>query len=300
MGIAYSTGLRVLGPVYARAGCAYLAGQERTSALALAERLLAAGSDVTLGYWPRQAESAAHVSAEVKATLEALGELGADGDRAALSLKAARLGFDADVVRQLAKLALERHTRLVFDAHSPAEADRTLELARVARGEGASTGVVLPARWGRSAEDAVMASEYGLSVRVVKGQWRDDVPGGRLSGEGALRWSFLILLDRLAGLGVQVAVATHDVVLLEQAMARLAPSGTLPEVELLLGLPVRRALDTAQRAGASTRFYVSFGYPGLPYPFRAVLRRPRLAWLLAQGVVLGGRNQAIQQHAALG
>jgi proline dehydrogenase len=301
MGIIYSTGLRVLGPVYARAGSAYLSGRERTSALAVAERLLAARSEVTLGYWPDQRASAAQVTDEVYATLESLAELDAYGDRIAISLKAARLGFDADAVRQLSRLAVERHTRLVFDAHSPAEADRTLELARVARGEGASTGVVLPARWGRSAEDAVMASEYGLSVRVVKGQWPDDVPGGRrLSGEGALRSSFLDLIDRLAGLGVRVAVATHDVVLLEQALARLATPGTPPEVELLLGMPVQRALDTARRAGASTRFYVSFGHPGLPYPFMAVLLRPRLAWLLTQGIVLGEHNQAIQRHAALG
>jgi proline dehydrogenase len=296
----YSAGLRVLGPVYARAGSAYLAGRERTSALAVAERLLASGSEVTLGYWPLRAESAAQVTAEECATLEALGDLGAYEDRTAVSLKAARLGFDADAVRQLARLAVEQHTSLVFDAHSPAEADRTLELARVARAQGASTGVALPARWARSADDAVMASECGLSVRVVKGQWPDDAPGRRLSGEAALRSSCLNLLDRLAGLGVRAAVATHDVVLLEQALPRLSTSGAPPEVELLLGLPIRRALTTARRAGASTRFYVSFGHPGLPYPFRAVLRRPRLAWLLTQGVVLGGHNQAIQRHRALG
>ena len=299
MGIIYSTGLRALGPVYVRAGCAYLAGHERTSALEVAELLLAAGSEVTFGYWPSQGESAAHVTAELFATLESLGELGAYGDRTALALKASRFGFDADVVRQLSRLAIERDIRLVFDAHSPAEADRTLELGRVARGEGASTGVVLPARWARSAEDAVMALECDLIVRVVKGQWPDDVRGRGPSGEAALRLSCLSLLDRLIGLGVRAALATHDVVLLEQALPRLAASGALPEVELLLGLPVRRALDTARRAGASTRFYVSFGHPGLPYPFVAILRRPRLAWLLTQGVILGGRNQAIQRHAAL-
>jgi proline dehydrogenase len=297
---AYSAGVRVLGPVYARAGSAYLAGREQSTALAVAERLLASGSEITLGYWPSKDESAADVAAEEHSILEALGHLRAFEHRTTLSLKAARLGFDADAVRKLAKLAVERHTRLVFDAHSPAEADRTLELARLARAEGASTGVALPARWARSSEDAVMASEFGLSVRVVKGQWPDDVPGCRLNSEAALRSSCLNLLDRLAGLSVRTAVATHDVVLLKQALPRLSDWGKPPEVELLLGLPVRPALTTARRAGASTRFYVSYGHPGLPYPFRAALRRPRLAWLLTQGVVLAGRNQTIQRRGALG
>ena len=295
----YSATLRALGPFYARAGSAYLAGNNRTSALAVSARLVAAGSEVTLGYWPPQGESFEEVAAEESATLHALGNAGLYGAGAALSLKAARLGFDADVVRRLAVLAAERNVRLVFDAHSPAEADRTLELARIARREDAPTGVVLPARWGRSAEDAVMASECGLSVRVVKGQWPDTVPGIRRSAEDALRSSFLGLVDRLSGLGVPFSVATHDPVLLDEALGHLAGSEAQSEVELLLGLPIQRVLQIARRSGASTRFYVSFGYPGLPYPFRSVLLRPRLAWLLAQGLVLGGRNQVIQQQAAL-
>jgi len=297
--VIYSAALRALTPIYARAGSAYLAGSNRTAALTIASQLVATGSEVTLGYWPRQGESPADVGAEEYATLDALGGPGGYGKRAAVSLKAARLGFDADLVRGLARLAASRNTTLVFDAHSPAEADRTLELARVARREGASTGVVLPARWGRSFEDAAMASECDLRVRVVKGQWPDAVQGDRLSREDVLRSAFLHLADRLEELDVPFALATHDVVLLERALAPCRASGTRTEVELLLGLPIRQALKTAQRAAASTRFYVSFGYPGLPYPFRSVLLRPRLARLLAQGVVLGGRNQSIQQHAAL-
>ncbi|MDQ0673950.1 proline dehydrogenase [Pseudarthrobacter siccitolerans] len=296
----YAVGVRALGPVYSRAGSAYLAGRERPAALAIAGRLVAAGSEVTLGYWPRQGESSAEVTAEEFATLDALGQSGAYGNGAAVSLKAARVGFDADVVRRLAVLAAERHVRLVFDAHSPAEADRTLDLARMAHSEGASVGVALPTRWRRSAEDAVMASECGLSVRVVKGQWPDAVARNRLSVEDTLRSSFLGLVERLVRLDVRFAVATHDVVLLEHTLKRAAALGSPPEVELLLGMPIRRALEVARRAGASTRFYVSFGYPGLPYPFRSILLRPRLAWLLTQGVVLGGRNQVIQQRAALG
>ena len=295
----YSASVRALGPLYARAGSAYLAGDNRSSALAIAARLVAAGSAVTVGYWPRQGESSADVAAEVYATLDALGDAALYGRVASLSLKAARLGFDAGVVRHLASLAAERDVRLVFDAHSPAEADRTLELAREARRAGALTGVVLPARWGRSADDAAMAAESGLWVRVVKGQWPGSAPGTRLSAEDALRASFLDLVDRLSGLHVPFALATHDPAVLEEALARRTAAGAQSEVELLLGLPIRRPLHVARQSGASIRFYVSYGYPGLPYPFRSVLLRPRLAWLLTQGLVLGGRNQAIQQQAAL-
>lgn len=295
----YHAGMRMLAPVYARAGSAYLAGQDISSALDVAGRLSSAGSAATLGYWPRQGEPVSQVAAEEHYALQALGEPGAGRDCVDLSLKAARIGFDADIVRQLAKVAAKQETRLVFDAHSPGEADRTLALARAARSEGAPTGVVLPARWQRSLDDAIMASEFGLSVRVVKGQWPDDAPGAKAVTEAALRSRYLHLMDHLAGLDVRMGIATHDVVLLEKALKYFTASGVAPEVELLLGLPVRRALNVARRDGAATRFYVGFGQPGLPYPFRAVLLRPRLAWLLAQGIVLGGHNQVIQRNAVL-
>src|SRR3954447_18414150 len=71
-GALRSTGLRVLSPLYRRAGSAYLVGRGRAEAIGLADRLLGAGSDVTLGYWPLKGESVGRVTAEELDTVEAL------------------------------------------------------------------------------------------------------------------------------------------------------------------------------------------------------------------------------------
>jgi proline dehydrogenase len=187
--------------------------------------------------------------------------------------------------------------RIVFDAHTPGEAARTLALAAESRAEGADTGVALPSRWTRSLADAKAAAEADLSVRLIKGQWPDDEDGAP-AGEAGLRASYLRLLDTLVEHRVPVSVATHDAVLLERALARMTAAGAPAAAELLLGLPVRRVLSVAAGSGARVGFYVPYGQPGLPYPFMAVLRRPRLTAMLAQGIALGGRNQRIQQKAA--
>jgi proline dehydrogenase len=290
-----SVARRLLVPVVARAGSAYLAGADAAAATELARRLLAEDSDVVVGYWQKEKEPPGSVFAEQLAAMEALAPFGA---RVSLAVKAPALSFDATAVRQLARRAQQAAVRLVFDAHSPGEADRTLQLARVAIGEGASTGVALPARWARSLVDAELAAREGLSVRVVKGQWPDE-PASGPAGEAALRTAFLRLLDRLTQAEVPVDVATHDVVLLAEALDRAAAAGRPAGVELLLGLPVRRPRAVSTTRRARLRYYVGFGSPGLPYPVTSILRRPRLAADLTQGLLRGARNQTAQQRAAL-
>ena len=294
-GALRSTGLQALSPLYRRAGSAYLVGRDRADAIALAERLVAAGNDVTLGYWPLKGEPLDSVTAEELETIEALA---AHGSRATVALKMPNLCFDPTAVKRLAVRAAETGVRLAFDAHAPGDAERTLELARAARAVGADTGVVLPCRWARSLSDAVRAGEDGLWVRLVKGQWPDDVAGGGPRSEAALRSSFLAVLDRLIAHGVPVSVATHDAVLLQRALDRMAAAGVAGEAELLLGLPVGRALAVVGRRAGHVRYYIGFGHPGLPYPFASILQRPRLAWNLTLGLLLGSRNQRIQQKAA--
>lgn len=297
MSVARSAGRRLLAPVFERAGSAYLVSPHRSTAISIAEQLVAGGNDVTLGYWPREGEPAHDVAAEEQATI---GELRSHGPRATLAVKAPALGFQSDTVMSLARSAADAGVNLLFDAHAPEDADRTLALACRARSNGARVGVALPARWERSLADARVAAETGLSVRVVKGQWPDDVPGGGPAAEAPLRTAVLRLLDCLVEAAAPVSIATHDAVLLEAALVRLAAAGVPAEVELLLGLPVQRPLAVAALFRAHVRYYVAFGHPGLPYPFQAVLRRGRLTGLLAQGLLLGAHNQRIQQRAALG
>ena len=294
MTTARTAALSLLGPVFTRAGSAYLVAPDLPAASAAARRLVDRGRSVTLAYWPGGDDTAATVLARTREAVDALGG-GAGAPRVAV--KAPALAGEPAAARCLGREAAEAGVGLVFDSHAPADAAATLVAARVARDEGADVGVAIPARWARSRHDAATAAEAGFSVRVVKGQWPDH--GGGPAGERSLRAAYLALLDRLSDLGVPAGVATHDAVLLDAALARLAAAGASGEAEVLLGLPVRRPLAAAARHTAPVRFYLAFGQPSLTYPLTAVLRRPRLAVTLTQGLLLGAHNQRVQQRAAL-
>ena len=90
-----------------------------------------------------------------------------------------------------------------------------------------------------------------------------------------------------------MSVATHDPALAAESLRRLEAAGTPFELELVLGLPVRRALLAPLASGTPARAYVPFGRSHLPYDRRRVLRQPRVAWWAAQDVVLGPRKATV-------
>lgn len=281
---------RLLAPLLAlvvgRAERAYVTGPTRESALVVAMRLLGAGYAVTLAYWDGGAPPS-QVEAEVAGCIAALA-----GCRLVprVAVKAPQLGFDPDALGRLAAQAREAGVGLVLDSHAPDEAPRTLELARVVREHGATTGVAIPARWDRSPADARAASADGLDVRVVKGQWAEP---GRREADPDLRAACDRVVAALPEGGG--SIATHDTRLLEQVLRKRRPAG----VELLFGLPARRALAVARRHDVPVRFYVAYGTPTTGFSPGEVLRRPRLGRDLAAGAVVAGTNPRLRLAEAV-
>lgn len=219
--------------------------------MAIAERLRRQGFTATFGYFQADGE----VPGRIVAAYAAL--TGAE----CLSIKAPPLAFAPQHLRALA----DRGPRLMFDAHAPKDADRTLDAA-----EALSAGVVLPARWQRSAADAARFRESGARIRIVKGEWPDpDEDGDGKAG-------YLDLVRRLAGRAAPVAIATHDPVLAQDALALLVAAGTPCELEQLRGLPRRRTVGVAWKLGVPVRVYVPFGPGWWPYAIDKALARPYL------------------------
>ena len=147
------------------------------------------------------------------------------------------------------------------------------------RGQPDRLGTTLPGRWPRSVDDARRATETGLRVRVVKGQWPDATAPDVDPAEGVLR-----VVDRLAGLPPRrVAVATHDVSLLGEALSRLTAAGVPCAVELFLGLPFAGPLRLARDLGVPVRVYVAYGTGGAPYSTAELTRNPAAVVVAAPG-----------------
>lgn len=193
-----------------------------------------------------------------------------------LSVKAPPLDFDSARLRRIADAAASARLALMFDAHSPKDADRTLAAVSGFLREDPQTGFALPARWRRSLADAGDFRESPARIRVVKGEWPD--PGW---GDGDVEANYLRLIGRLAGRSGPVAVATHDPGLAERALTLLLSGGTPCELEQLRGLPARRTVAIARRLGVPVRVYVPFGPGWWPYAVDKALGRPYLpAWMI--------------------
>jgi proline dehydrogenase len=231
------------------------------------------GSAATLGYFQSADSSPGDIVAANTEVAALLAER--EGD-VYLSVKAPPLAFDPALLGTLARAAAAADMALMFDAHAPRDADRTLQSVSALLGEFPRTGFALPARWLRSRRDAAAFRDTSARIRLVKGEWAD--PDWRGTDVEA---SYLALVAGLAGRSAAVAVATHDPGLAERALGLLLAAGTPCELEQLRGLPARRTTAIARRLGVPVRVYVPFGPGWWPYALDKALGRPYLlSWMI--------------------
>ena len=89
-----------------------------------------------------------------------------------------------------------------------------------------------------------------------------------------------------------MAVATHDLTLIPQAVERLRAKGTTTHLELLHGLPMRHALQLADELELAAYVYVPYGKAYLPYALSRVHAEPRIVWWLLRDLVAGCKPSA--------
>lgn len=270
---------RCVSPLALRAVKAYVAGERLDDALAVGDRLKRRGLGVTVAYWDAPDDSPRRIANEYLAGIRAL----ADREGDYLSIKLPSLNFSRELVGELVEEATRCDVRLHGDALAPEAALPSRALLEESLGSGAELSYTLPGRWRRSIIDAAWAVENDLTVRVVKGQW----PETATEPAGDLRAGFLRVIDALAGRARHVAVASHDVPLVDEAIRRLRAAGTSCELELLYGLPMRRSLEQAQRLALEVHVYVPYGKSYLPYALSRLGRNPRIMWWLMRDLFAG-------------
>jgi proline dehydrogenase len=208
-----------------------------------------------------------------------------DGLDTHLSIKAPAFGFDPGILAELLGRAGSSGIGVHFDSLAAETADPTMALVPEAASRHPEVGITLPARWRRSVDDARLAIELGLAVRVVKGRWPD--PEAPTADPRA---GFMALVDQLAGRARQVAVATHDVPLARQALQRLGAGGTPCELELLFGLPIAAPANAGDELSVPVRMYVPYGHGTLPYRIPDARRDVRVLGWLSQDLLWGRRK----------
>lgn len=244
-------------------------GPDSAAAARLCRRAHATGLATAVGYFQAERSRPEEIVAAYFAVAARLARLSGDSY---LSVKAPPLAFDTAQLHAIA----DRGFALLFDAHAPADAARTLDAAAALLPAFPRTGVALPARWRRSPGDAARFRDTTARIRIVKGEWADpDWPDADIGA------AFLRLVGDLAGRTAPVAVATHDPSLADAALQMLQAAGTPCELEQLRGLPRRRTMAVARRLGVPVRAYIPFGPGWWPYAVDKALARPYLlSWMI--------------------
>ncbi len=279
-------------PLAARAARHYVAGPGLADALGICCQLSRLGFAATVGYWNGDGESPRQLADTHLAEVDALER---EGLKCSISLKAPPLGFAQELLTAIMERAQRRDVGVHFDSLVPEATDATFAMIAKALPHYPRLGCTLPGRWLRSVQDADLAVELGLTVRVVKGQWPDPA-----EPELDMRAGFLAVIDRLAGRAAHVGVATHDVALACEALRRLRAATTPCELELLLGLPTGLPLQAAAMIGVPVRFYVPYGRAALPYRLSQVSQNPRVAWWIVRDLLVGPMLPRSQGNGAAG
>lgn len=276
---ALAKGSALLVPVLHRAAREFIGGETIDDALAVSRKLAGDGAASTLGFWETGESVGRPVVEAYLATVERLAASGLDST---LSIKPPAMRFDAGCAAELAAAAKKHRVRIHCDSHGPEVADvsHEMEQAMLNHLPGTSLSTTLPGRWSRSLADAEPVIERNLGVRVVKGQWPDPAEPKR-----DLRAGFLEVIDRLAGRARHVGVATHEVALAAEAIARLQAAGTPCELELLFGRPMAQPMRWAQENGVRVRVYVPFGAGYIPSAIGILRHNPQLALRIVHGFI---------------
>ena len=277
-------------PVVRRLSDRYIAGPELGDAVETVRALNEAGKKATLdvlGEEVQAAEEAAAIRTEYERAMDVIEAEGLDAN---VSVKLTGLGLKVDPrlcaesVRALT-LKSEEHGRFVrIDMEDSSTTTATLELYRELRAEGHDNlGIVLQAMLRRTLDDVLELADLRPNVRVCKGIYVEPAEIA-YQGDEAIRFNFVETISALWARGAKVAVATHDEVLVEKALALIREGGLGPEryeFQLLLGVRENLA-DELVRGGHTVRVYVPYGQKWYEYSLRRLQENPKIAGYVAR------------------
>lgn len=225
----------------------------------------AATADAYVQLLGRLGDTGLGTGAEVSVKLSALGQgLGPDGTRIAL-----------DNARTVCRAAARAGTTVTLDMEDHTTVDSTLQVLHALREDHPWTGAVLQSALHRTLADAKDLARPGSRVRLVKGAYAEPASVAHQRREDVSQ-AYADCLDVLFAGGAHPMVATHDLALVDHAVAAAARHGFMPsawEVQMLLGIRQDEQRRLAAE-GRRVRVYVPFGTDWYPYFMRRLAERP--------------------------
>jgi proline dehydrogenase len=272
-------------PIVRALAAPYIAGPALEDAVRVVRALNDAGKLATIDVLGEEITSAGEAREIARAYHRVLARVESERLDANISVKLTGLGLELDEA-----LCSENLTAVVDDARvrgnfvridmeDSSTTERTLRLCRELAGAGhENLGVVLQARLRRTLDDAA-----GLrNVRLCKGIYLERA-GIAYEDAAAVRESFRATLRALLDQGSYVGIATHDELLIEDALEQIRErrlEQVRYEFQMLLGVRAERG-DQLVRDGHRLRVYVPFGTHWYEYSMRRLQENPGIARYVA-------------------
>ncbi|MBD2872699.1 proline dehydrogenase family protein [Paenibacillus arenilitoris] len=260
----------------------FVAGETLEQALAEVDRLGKLGIMATLDHLGEGIRQIGEAEAYKEQYLKLLEGIAEKKLRSNVSLKPTQMGLALDPaacyanIREVVKHARSRRNFVRIDMENTPYTQATIDMVRRLRKEGlTNVGTVLQAYLFRTARDARELLDEGVSLRLVKGAYKeaDDVAYQKPSEvEGSFKSIIKLHLDK----GAYTAVATHDDAIIEWVKTYVRTRG-IPkrafEFQMLYGLRMGEQAKLAKE-GYRIRCYVPYGVMWYPYFTRRLAEKP--------------------------
>jgi proline dehydrogenase len=262
----------------------YIAGETTDEALRVVAELNARGLRATLDILGEHVQRLEQAQRALDGYLNVLEEVARRKVDSTISIKLTQLGLKLD-----ARACLEMTSRLVrradelnnfvrVDMEDSSCTTDTLRIYCELRREFSNVGVVVQACLRRTMDDVCALEDLRPNYRLCKGVYLEP---REISYHDmrVINRNYVTLLERILRNGSYVGIATHDELMVWEALRiirELKLPATAYEFQMLLGVeePLR---DIIRAAGHQVRVYIPFGRDWYAYSVRRLRENPRLA-----------------------
>jgi len=273
----------------------YIAGDTLEEALIRVQQLNAQGFLVTLDVLGEAVSTLEQTQATADDYIKVIDAIHTHGLQASISIKPSALGLLLDeqhceqLTRRILDCASQRQTSICLDMEDAGCTQKEIDLFVRLKACNRSISLALQAYLLRTYQDIEPLVRDISSLRICKGIYVEDpsllVPNAS-DDRTAINEHFLKHVSRCFDTGNFVAIATHDAVLIKQAIAlihRNQIDRSKFEFQMLLGVcePLR---DQLLAMGFNVRIYVPYGHDWYGYSTRRLNENPRIAGYVAKAL----------------
>ena len=262
----------------------YIAGETVDEALRLVAGLNAKGFRATLDVLGEHIRKLDQAHRAIEDYLHVLEEISLRKADSTISVKLTQLGLKLDagacleMTRRLVRRAGELNNFVRIDMEDSTCTTETLRIYRELRRDFSNVGVVVQAYMRRTAADVCALEDLRPNYRLCKGVYVEPLEIS-YHDMRVINRNYVTLLETLLRSGSYVGIATHDELMVWEAM-RIIRELKLPptayEFQMLLGVQ-EQLRDIIHAGGHNVRVYIPFGRDWYAYSVRRLRENPRLA-----------------------